>query len=151
MTRGYCGIGIYGAKNSINMGTLWRSAMIFDAAFIFTIGQRYKRQPSDTYKTPNHVPLYTWQSFDDFYRFLPYDARIVGVELADDAVDIKNYKHPQRAVYVLGAEDVGLPKSIIDRCHDVVRLPGSRSLNVATAGSIVLYDRLQRHGAEARQ
>jgi len=29
-------------------------------------------------------------------------------------------------------------------CHQVVRLPGERSLNVAVAGSIVIYDRITK-------
>lgn len=35
--RGYFGIGIYNGKNTANIGTLWRSAAILGANFIFTI------------------------------------------------------------------------------------------------------------------
>lgn len=143
-TRGYCAIGIAGAKNTVNVGTLWRSANILGAAYIFTIGQRYRHQPSDVLKTPRHIPLFTWPSFEAFYGNLPYDARLVGIEMAEGAEEIGTYRHPERAVYLLGAEDAGLPPSIMKRCHDLIRLPGTLSLNVATAGSLVLFDRHQK-------
>jgi tRNA (guanosine-2'-O-)-methyltransferase len=42
--RGYYGIGIENVKTAENVGTLWRSAYILGASFIFTIGKRYKKQ-----------------------------------------------------------------------------------------------------------
>jgi tRNA(Leu) C34 or U34 (ribose-2'-O)-methylase TrmL len=47
------------------------------------------------------------------------------------------------ATYLLGAEDHGLPVDVIDRCHSLVVLDSiqPQSMNVATAGSIVIYDR----------
>ena len=51
--RGYFAIGVYHPKNHLNIGTLWRTANILKAAFIFTVGARYKRfQCSDTLNTP---------------------------------------------------------------------------------------------------
>lgn len=38
--RGYFGIGIFHGKSSENLGTLWRSAAILGADFIFTIGKQ---------------------------------------------------------------------------------------------------------------
>jgi tRNA G18 (ribose-2'-O)-methylase SpoU len=141
--RGYFAIGIYGGKNSINTGTLWRSANIMGAAFIFTIGQRYKKQASDTMSTPKHVPLYQYPDFESFYGNMPSDCLLVGVELDGNAVDIRSFKHPERAMYLLGAEDNGLPKAVMVRCHRLVQLPGENSMNVSVAGSIVLYDRIR--------
>ncbi len=37
---GYFGIGIIHGKNSENLGTLWRSASILGASFIFTIDHK---------------------------------------------------------------------------------------------------------------
>jgi tRNA(Leu) C34 or U34 (ribose-2'-O)-methylase TrmL len=85
--------------------------------------------------------MFEYQSFDDFVKGLPRDCRVVGVELSPDAVPIEGYKHPQRAVYLLGSEDNGLPAYVLRNCHDLIRLKGERSFNVAVAGSIVAYDR----------
>lgn len=139
--RGYFAIGIYGAKNSINMGTLWRTAQLMGAQYIFTIGQRYKRQPSDVYDTSRHMPLFEFATFEEFQAVRPKDCLLVGVELTDDALLLDRFSHPERAIYLLGAEDLGLPDKVLAKCQAVVRLRGERSMNVATTGSIVLYHR----------
>ena len=48
MKRGFFGVGIENTKTHQNIGTLWRSASIMGASFMFTIGKRYKKQASDT-------------------------------------------------------------------------------------------------------
>lgn len=138
---GYFGIGIYHNKCKRNIGTLWRSAQLFEASYIFTILMQYKWQPSDTLKTWRHVPFFHHESVDDFMNGLPTDCELVGVELTDDAIDIMDFKHPKRAIYLLGAEDTGLPDEILARCKKVIKLPGKRSMNVSTAGTLVMYDR----------
>lgn len=142
--RGFFGIGIQNTKTEVNLGTLWRSANLLGASFIFTIGRRYKKQASDTMKSYRHIPLYNFETFEDFYKSLPYDAMLVGVELDKRAVMLSSFSHPERCVYLLGAEDHGLTKEAIDKCHSIVQLPGEFSMNVAVAGSIVMYDRVTK-------
>lgn len=137
--RGYCGIGIYGTKNAANVGTLWRSAGVMGAAFIFTVGRRFPRQTADTIKAWKHIPYFEVAALDDLP--IPKDCLLVGVEQSNHAKSLPTYKHPERAVYLLGAEDKGLPPSILAACNHVVEIPSDRCLNVASAGSIVLYDR----------
>lgn len=141
--RGYFGIGIINGKTKANIGTLWRSATLYDAAFIFTIGRRYKRQASDTPHTPRHTPLFEFDTVDDLLRHLPYSCPLVGVELDPRAVPLTEFKHPERACYLLGAEDHGLSPSVTDRCHHIVQVETAQpqSMNVAVAGSLVLHSR----------
>lgn len=139
--RGYFAIGIYNPKKEVNIGTLWRTAYILGAAYVFTVGARYKLQSSDTVKTHRHIPLIHYTDFDDFYEHLPYDAQLVGVELAEKARELSTFTHPQRAIYLLGAEDHGLSEAIMDKCHHLIKLRGAYSLNVSVAGSIVMYHR----------
>ena len=141
---GYFGIGIFHGKNVINYGTLYRTAQILDADFIFLIGKRFKRQASDTMKSWKHVPLFEYKDFDDFNNHRPYGCRLVAVEMTDKAIPIEEYSHEKQACYILGAEDYGLPKSVIEKCQDVVCLHGDMSMNVSVAGSIVLYDRVSK-------
>eukprot|EP00966_Prymnesium_polylepis_P085538 1980378-Prymnesium_polylepis.1 len=65
---------------------------------------------------------------------------------------LDEFEHPDRAVYLLGAEDTGLPKSVVHACHQHVALPAERyeSYNVAMAGSIVMYDRIAKERASGR-
>ena len=142
--RRYFAIGIENLKTGYNLGTLWRSAFLFHASYIFVIGHRYKPQCTDTYKSWRHIPFYNFDSFDKFYEMIPYDCQLIGVELTDNAVNIIDYEHPQRCIYLLGAEDHGLTKNAMGRCHDIIVLPGDRSMNVSVAGSIVMYDRYSK-------
>lgn len=139
--RGYFGIGIYQGKTVHNLGTLWRSAHIFGASFIFTIGKRYKKQASDTLKSWKHIPLYNYETFECFYKKMPYDCKLIGIELTEDAINIKEFTHPERCIYLLGAEDHGLPEKVLNKCHSKIILPGKYCMNVSVAGSIVLYER----------
>lgn len=139
--RGYFGIGIYNGKNTSNIGTLWRSASILGADFIFTIGHRYQKQCSDTMKTPRHIPLFHYESGEDFFNHVPYDCPVVAVELADNSIPLERYCHRERCIYLLGAEDGGIPNSVLNRCKETVQIIGDYCYNVAVAGSIVMYDR----------
>jgi tRNA G18 (ribose-2'-O)-methylase SpoU len=70
---------------------------------------------------------------------------LVGVELDPRAKKLHQFRHPERACYLLGAEDVGLNAAERDRCHKLVEIDGpSQCLNVAVTGSIVLYDRIRQ-------
>lgn len=142
--KGFFGIGCINMKNTLNYGTLFRTAQIFDADFIFVIGCRFKQQSSDTMKSWRHMPMFNYKDFEDFNNHRPYDCRLVGVELIKTATPIKDYKHPKQACYLLGAEDNGLTKEAISKCQDIIYLPGERSLNVSVAGSIVLFDRINK-------
>ena len=140
--RGYCGIGIYHTKCAANVGTLWRSAAIYGAQFIFTIGKRYNKQASDTGKAWRQIPLWHFDTFEDFYEHMPYNCPLICVEQAESAHDLRTFAHPERAIYLLGAEDHGLPESILrGNCKLEIPTHLPTCMNVATAGSIVLYDR----------
>lgn len=140
--RGYFGIGVYHSKHEVNIGSLMRSAYCFGASFVFTVGRRYTPRASDTTKTILHLPCYHYDTLDSMLNHIPVGCRVVGVELAEGAWEVGRYSHPDRAIYLLGAEDHGIPPRELARCHDVIVIPGaSRCLNVAAAGSIVLFDR----------
>lgn len=142
--RGYCGIGIYNSKDPKNIGTLWRSAYIMGASFIFCIGKRYKHQASDTVKSTRHIPFYEYETFDEFNSNRPKSCQLIAIELDENSTPIKEFKHPLQGVYLLGAEDGGLPKCILEKCQHIIQLPGEHCLNVSVAGSIVLFDRINK-------
>ena len=153
MVRGYFGIGIENAKSRKNVGNLFRSAMNFNADFIFTIGDRYGKQVrSDTTKVERHIPLWPFVTIEDLKNHIPEDCPIIGVEIVKEAKDIRTFVHPERAVYILGAEDIGLSEKAQGICKEIIYIPSNLCLNVAVAGSIVMYDRFckgkgQQHGS----
>ena len=139
--KGYFEIGIYHGKTEMNIGTLWRSAYQLGASGIFTIGERYKRQCSDTVKAYRHIPLRHYEDFEQFNQNRPYAAPLIGVEFGGH--NLSNFVHPKSAIYLLGAEDHGLPESILQQCQYIVSIESVNiaSYNVAVAGSIVMYHR----------
>ncbi|HLK76810.1 MAG TPA: TrmH family RNA methyltransferase [Streptosporangiaceae bacterium] len=69
--------------------------------------------------------------------------RIVGVELAEEAVRLADLPAArERTVAVLGHEQTGIPPEALDLLDVAVEIPmigSGASLNVAVAGSLVLY------------
>ena len=64
-TGGYAAIGVYRGKTEHNIGTLWRSAYILGAAYIFTVEKKYKKQVSDVLNTWSRIPLFHYPTFED--------------------------------------------------------------------------------------
>jgi tRNA G18 (ribose-2'-O)-methylase SpoU len=141
MRQGFFAIGIEHGKTKENVGTLWRSADILGASWIFTVGGRYQKQPSDTMKTWQNIPLFNFSSLEDFWDHIPYDCPVVGVELDKSAQPIIDYQHRERCMYLLGAEDHGLTQAARSKVHDLIVLPGRVCHNVSVAGALVMYDR----------
>jgi tRNA G18 (ribose-2'-O)-methylase SpoU len=141
-TSGYFEIGIYNVKTEVNMGTLWRSAYQLGASGIFTIGKRYQREASDTTKAFRHIPMRHYADFAQFKQFIPVNAVLVGVEMGGS--NLSSFAHPKSCVYLLGAEDYGLPPEVLAECNTIVSLEAINQLsyNVAVAGSIVMYSRV---------
>lgn len=141
MRRGFFEVGILNGRTPANLGTLWRSAWQLGAAGIFTIGEPYKHQPSNTVQAQRHIPLRHYADFHQFLQLRPHDCQIIAVETCGMA--LREFQHPERAIYLLGAEDTGLPPDVLNQCNSIVSLESVRrdSYNVAVAGSIVLYHR----------
>jgi tRNA G18 (ribose-2'-O)-methylase SpoU len=130
--RGYFGIGAESISKAVNLGNLLRSAHAFGASFVFTS------------RAESHLPLYHWPSLEAMR--LPKGCSLVGIEILDEATDLPSFPHPLRAAYVLGPERGALTPALVARCQHLVRIPTAFSLNVATAGAIIMYDRLRTLG-----
>jgi len=146
--RGYFAIGIEGVSKAGNLGNLIRTAHAFGAAFVFTLKPELKNMSakslakaySDTSKTADHVPFFEFDSLDDLV--LPKGCQLVAIELTDEAHDIPTFHHPLKAAYILGSERYSVSKETLQKCDHVIKIPTKFSLNVATAGAIVMYDRM---------
>jgi len=68
---------------------------------------------------------------------------IAAVETVEGATDLFDWQPRFPVLVVFGHEVEGLPPEIVGRCDTHVRIPmvgTKRSLNVATAGGVVLYE-----------
>ncbi|MBI4184809.1 MAG: RNA methyltransferase [Proteobacteria bacterium] len=145
--RGYFGIGVESISKPMNLGNLFRSAHAFGASFVFTIAASYRRSEvrgADTSDSLRHLPFYRFPDVESMV--LPEGCALVGVEILGEAVALPSFHHPRRAVYVFGPERGGLSPALVARCRHLVRIPTRFSLNLATAGAIVMYDRLSSLG-----
>ncbi len=144
--RGYFAIGVENISKPMNLGNLMRSAHAFGASFVFTVDadRRMPKVQSDTSRSAEHIPYYAWKSIDEMA--LPRGCQLVGVELLDDAVELPSFRHPSRAAYVLGPERGSLSPQMTALCDHVIKIPTEFCINVATAGAIIMYDRVQSLG-----
>lgn len=141
--RGYSAVGLDNPKTPVNMGSVMRAAGCFGASMVAFGGPRPKRLRinkcvTDPQKHYRHMPVFWAESLRNV---VPHDCVPVAVELIDGAVSLNEYKHPQRAFYIFGAEDATLGARITDWCRDTVYVPTSSCLNLAACVNVVLYDR----------
>ena len=144
--RGYFAIGAEGISKPMNLGNLVRSAHAFGASFVFLVNADYavRTARSDTSQAEFQLPVYDFAAVEDLR--LPRSCRLVGCELVDDAVDLPSFRHPHNAAYVFGPERSSLSPAMLARCDHVVRIPTRFCINLAVAGAVVMYDRVQSLG-----
>lgn len=141
MKRGYAGIGLSSPKNSINVGSVLRAAGVYGAAFVAATGGRYGTAPTDTMKHYRHLPFLRPNDLRDV---MPFDCVPVAVDLIEGATKLQEYKHPERAYYIFGAEDATLGERITGWCRDIIYVPTSGCMNLAACVNVVLYDRMAK-------
>lgn len=145
--RGYFAIGAEKISKAKNFGNLVRTAHGFGASFCFTIAAKRLDQRdmvSDTSNSMVSMPYYDWANLDQMA--LPDKCQLVGIELTDEAIELPSFRHPTQAAYILGPERASLSPHVLERCDHVIKIPTSFCLNVATAGAIVMYDRIATLG-----
>lgn len=139
--RGYCGIGLDNPKTNINVGSALRAAGVYGAAFVAATGSRFGSGVTDTMKHYRHLPLLRPKDLRDL---LPYDCVPVAVDLIEGAMPLPDYKHPERAFYIFGAEDNTLGERVTGWCRDRIYIPTNGCMNLAATVNVVLYDRLAK-------
>jgi hypothetical protein len=72
------------------------TAQNLGASYIFTI-ETTMLKACDTHNAVKSIPYFHYESFEDYKTYLK--ARLVGVELNDNATDLELFEHPRRCVY----------------------------------------------------
>lgn len=97
----------------------------------------------DTLRHRPHLHYVTGSKLRWVERQRERGSRVVAVELADDAIALPRLEPARvRTVVLLGHEHHGVPDEVWPLLDAVVEIPmvgTGRSLNVAVAGSLVLY------------
>lgn len=142
-SRGFAAIGLYGPKNSSNIGSALRAAACYGAGLIAVQGRRYRQASTDTTKGWRHLPFI---ETPDLWSVIPLGAVPVAVEFVPTATPLPAFTHPERAFYVFGPEDGSVPRELAARCRTTVYVPTAFCMNLAAAVNVLLYDRMVKRG-----
>ena len=137
-------IGLLNPKSPTNVGSVMRAAGCFGAGAVLYTGERYDRAAqfnTDTKAAHRAIPL---SGVACLLESRPANAQLVCVELAEGAIPLTEYRHPDHAFYVFGPEDGTIGQELIDRADAVVYVPTIGCLNLAATVNVVLYDRLAK-------
>jgi tRNA G18 (ribose-2'-O)-methylase SpoU len=144
-------IGLDRSSKPFNAGTLNRLAAAHGGSYTFTAGADWQAsrhwrfwEEAAAAEAAAPRPTVPHLAFETpAATVFPDGFTLVAVELTPDAVDLPSFRHPSRAIYVLGPERGMLAPEFLDRAAHVVKIPMRFSLNVAMAASLVLFDRLR--------
>jgi len=127
-----------------NLGTLLRTCDAVGACMAVPETDHY-RQALKKGDTLPVRPCIHWvdAKIDWVARERVRGAKLIGVELDEDSISLRDVRPAtRRSVILLGHERSGLPPEVWPYLDEVVQIPMvgvGRSLNVAVAGSLVLY------------
>jgi tRNA (guanosine-2'-O-)-methyltransferase len=152
---GRVGLVLDHVQSPFNVGAILRTAAALKVEHLWLVGDTASPTNARTAKTALGSQRYldwTWHdTAADAVAAAREDGwRIVGVELADDAVPLPDLAVDGPVALMIGHEDRGLSPASLALCDAVAFIPQLGrigSLNVATAAAIALYEVRRRDWA----
>lgn len=142
-------IGLINPKSPDNVHAVMRAAGNYRVDSVFYTGERYQRALTRNPNAPNisrrvsdNVPLTEVSCLVEAAG----EMKIVCVELAENAIALPQFEHPDNAFYIFGPEDSTIDQAVIDRADAVVYVPTVGCMNLAATVNVLLYDRLLKSG-----
>jgi len=130
-----------------NFGAILRSANCFGIKWVLT--SRRESAPVNDFVVKSssgaisHLKIARVDSaLKMVRRFRDEGYKVISAEADGKSIDANRYKG-EKILLVIGGEDKGVRKSIIDECDEVVSIPMKgqmNSLNVSVASGIILYE-----------
>ncbi len=140
-------LGLSNPKSPTNVGAVLRAAGCFQADSILYTGERYSRAAPFCTDTQNNIDTIPLTAVSCLLESAPKDAKIVVIELVENAVSLTDFQHPENAFYIFGPEDGTVKQKVVNQADSVVYIPTHGCLNLAATVNIVLYDRLAKSTA----
>jgi tRNA(Leu) C34 or U34 (ribose-2'-O)-methylase TrmL len=145
-------------KYGHNAASALRSCAAFGVGQLWITGDRVLDQWRGRGRLHREERMKSYGSTDVFLSDYPFDAFAgvvpVAIEVRENAESLTDFEHPDNAVYVFGPEDGSLHSVHARQCHRFVIIPSLHCLNLATAVTVVLADRVmkrQRAGLQPRR
>ncbi len=138
------GLVLNNPKYPHNIAAAIRAASCFDVGRLVWTGDRVHIRGLD--RLPREERMKGYKEVEWFQTNRPFDmfdpsCVPVCVELMENSEPLTTFVHPDRAVYVFGPEDGGVPQVIRRHCHRFVHIQANHCLNLAAAINVVLHDR----------
>ena len=137
-------IGLSNPKSPSNVGAVMRAAGCYQVNSVFYTGKRYANAAkfnTDTKSITQSIPL---TGVDSIMENIPAETKVVCVELAEGAIPLPQFEHPEQVIYVFGPEDGTIGQDVINRADAVVYIPTVGCMNLAATVNVLLYDRLAK-------
>ena len=130
-----------------NVGSLVRTAHATGATEVVLVGEReWNVEAART--AEQFTDIHVLSDVADLRRHLRERRwQLVAIELDPRSVNLFDASYPDRPCFLLGAELGGVPSELLDDASLIVQIPQwglVPSLNLAVAGSIVVYDHLAK-------
>ena len=148
---GLCWVVLETVRSPGNLGTLIRtSEAVGGAGFIF-IGSKIDPFDPDVVR-PSMGSLFNQKfvrtSIKDLRRWMSHNSCLAIGASPDGTSEFNRFDYPRSTILFLGEERKGLTSQQRDLCQHFVRIPMSEtvdSLNLAVAGSLLMYEVYHRH------
>lgn len=137
-------IGLSNPKSPTNVGAVLRAAGCFHADSIFYTGTRHDHAAAFCTDTKNRNKTIPLTAVNCLLESAPENAKVVVIELAENAQSLVDFVHPDNAYYIFGPEDGSVKQNVINKADCVVYIPTRGCLNLAATVNVVLYDRLAK-------
>lgn len=146
---------LHDVRSLYNVGSFFRTADGAGVGEVVLSGITARPPRKEIAKTAlGAEDVVPWRGVDDLAAWMAEWTRgggqLAAVETTDAAVDLYEWTPRWPVALLFGHEVDGLPPDILQRCDVHVRVPmlgHKRSLNVATAGGVVMYELLRRRRA----
>eukprot|EP00243_Klebsormidium_subtile_P002455 TRINITY_DN14883_c0_g1_i1.p1 TRINITY_DN14883_c0_g1~~TRINITY_DN14883_c0_g1_i1.p1 ORF type:complete len:242 (-),score=29.96 TRINITY_DN14883_c0_g1_i1:148-873(-) len=136
---------VHNVSKKHNIGTLSRSCTAFGVTQVCIVGQN-AYNTFGSHGAAEHVDIRHFWKLEDAAKYLKEDCHcdIVGVEIVEGALAVHKRPFKGNTAFILGNEGTGLSPKQIEICDYFVYVsqygPGTASLNVTVAASIVLHE-----------
>ncbi|MEE2787250.1 MAG: TrmH family RNA methyltransferase, partial [Myxococcota bacterium] len=140
--RSHAALAMCQSRFNINLGVAIRSAEAAGLQGVFFVGR------SDFMRSPARgadlaIPVVGVEDVAALIRLARnQDYQIVAIQQTAASIPYHQAQYPPRPLFVVGAEDAGMPRALLEAADLVVEIPQFGiidSLNVATASTVVLF------------
>jgi tRNA G18 (ribose-2'-O)-methylase SpoU len=141
-------IAIENLQRDYNMGTIVRVANAFNINKVHIIGRKQWNKRG-AMVTDLYMNIQYHDDVNSFAEVMKKAGReIIAVDIVKGAKNLSEFKLPENAVLIFGAEGPGLSKEMLSTAKETVMIEqfgSTRSVNVGVAAGITMYVWLQQH------